>query len=216
MIDLVAGGSVPDVPFWAGVFSAGLSVICFLPYIWDTVRRRTQPDRACWLIWAVLSSISFASQWHEGATTSLWFAAAQCGGTLLICGLSIVFGAGRYFSRRNLIIFLIAGLGLVAWYFTDRATYALAIAISISLLGGMTTIYKSYLAPESETLSTWVIAFGASILGFFSVGSFDPILLAYPVYLLVLYIGILGAIGLGRWRQRIERQARDMILAGLS
>jgi hypothetical protein len=188
------------------LISGVLSVFRYLPYILDTVRRHTQPDRASWLIWSVMSSISFFSLLYEGATVSLVFTGAQVSGTLIVCALSVNGGAGSYVSRKNLGLLGGALAGLVAWYLTDTAVYSLAISISISLLGGLSTVQKAYRAPESETLTTWGMGWVASILAVLSVGQLNPILLAYPVYLLVLDTAITAAIILGRMRDARRRR----------
>lgn len=189
-----------DVLIVLALVSGVLSVFRYLPYILDTVRRQTLPDRASWLIWSVMSSISFFSLMYEGATVSLVFTAAQVSGTLIVCALSVSHGAGSYVSRKNLVLFGLACAGLVAWYITQTAVYSLAISISISLLGGASTIHKAYLDPESETLSTWGIGWVASALAVLSIGRFEPILMAYPLYLLVLDTSIIVAILTGKAR----------------
>jgi len=196
-----------EVLIGLGVLSGILSFVCFLPYISDTLRGVTQPHRASWLIWSLLSSISLISQIHEGATVSLGFSGVQVAGTVVVFLLSIRRGMGHYLSVRNLIIFAVATGGLVAWYVTDNSVYALAISISISFLAGIPTILKSYAKPQSETVSKWALAFLSALLAILSVGRVDWVLMAYPLYLVVLYIGILGAIFLGN--MRLRRQARQ-------
>jgi len=181
-----------------GALSGILSIFCYVPYIIETVKKRTQPDKASWLIWSTLGSIAFFSQVYEGATASLWFAAAQVSGTIIVFLLSIRLGAGEYLCRKNQVIFLGALCGLTAWYFTETAVYALAITISISLLGGSVTVLKAYHNPQSETLSTWVLALLASVFAVLSVGKIDWIILAYPLYLLTLYTAIVVAMLLGQ------------------
>ena len=183
-----------------GVASGVLSTFAYIPYIVDTISRRTQPQRASWLIWSVLGSIAFFSQIFEGATSSLWFAGVQVGGTIIVFVLSIWIGQGRYLSKSDYLILAAAGVGLVLWYLTENAAYALAITISISLLGGVATVVKAYREPESETLITWVVSFVASICAILSVGVLDYTLLAYPLYLFTLYLSFIVAILLGRRR----------------
>lgn len=185
-----------------GVLSGLLGLFGYIPYIIDTLRGNTQPERASWLIWSTLGTIAFFSQVYEGATDSLWFAAVQVSGTITVFLLSIKRGAGEYLSRKNQIIFLIACVGIVAWYFTETAVYALAITISISLLGGSVTVLKAYENPESETFSTWFLALLASVCAVLSVGRIDWIILAYPLYLLTLYTAIVGAMVLGNLKKR--------------
>ncbi len=188
-----------------GVASGVLSTFAYIPYILDTLARRTHPQRASWLIWSVLGSIAFFSQVFEGASSSLWFAAVQVTGTIIVFALSIRSGTGAYLSRSDYAILFAASVGLVLWYFTENAGYALAITISISLLGGLATAIKAYKDPESETLVTWVVSLIASVCAVMSVGRFDPVLLAYPLYLLTLYTAFVVAILMGRARRGLAR-----------
>ena len=88
-------------------------------------------------------------------------------------------------------------MGVLLWYLTETAAYTLVITITISLLGGVATATKAWHDPESETLMTWVISLVASVLAILSVGESDLMLLAYPIYLLVLNLLLIGAIIFG-------------------
>lgn len=184
-----------------GLISAALSTLAFLPYIRDTLARKTHPQRASWLVWSVLGSISFMSQIYEGAVQSLLFASAQVGGTILVFVLSLWLGVGGLLNRRDASVLAIAAVGLGLWFFTENAVYALGISIGISLLGGTLTVRKAYLAPWTETLSTWSFSFIAAAFALLAVGQFDPVLAAYPAYLFVLSGATSFAILAGRNRQ---------------
>ena len=90
-----------------GIASGVLSVFAFLPYILDTIARRTEPQRASWLIWAVLGSIAFMSQVFEGATSSLWFAGVQVASTIIILVLSIWVGTGKFLGKSDYMILVL-------------------------------------------------------------------------------------------------------------
>jgi len=182
------------------ITSATLSLAAFLPYIRDTLSGVTQPQRASWLIWTVLSTIAFCAQMSEGAGTTLWFAGAQAGGTIIVFALSVRHGQGLFLTRPDERILWIAAIGMVVWFFTETAAYALAMTITISLLGGTLTVIKAYRAPGTETMSCWLLGFGAACCALLSVGTLDPVLLAYPAYLFVLYGAIIIAMALGRAR----------------
>lgn len=181
-----------------GVLSALLSSFAFVPYILDTLSNRTQPQRASWLIWSILGSIALTSQIVEGATDSLWFAGVQVGGTILVFLLSIRLGVGGFLNRSDFGVLICAAIGLGLWSITESSLYALGISISISLLGGSVTVLKAYRNPESETMTTWAFSFIAACFALLSVGHFDLILMAYPLYLFVLNGAIVAAILLGR------------------
>lgn len=184
-----------------GIASAVLSICAFFTYIRDILNRRSQPQRASWLIWSVLGAIALASQVYEGATQSLWFATIQVGGTIFVFLLAITFGRGRFLLRGDMYVVLAAGIGIVLWLLTDTAVYALSITITISLLGGVMTLKKAYRDPDSETLGKWGWSFLASGCAMGAVGQFDAILLAYPAYVFALNGAVVTAIHLGRARQ---------------
>lgn len=191
-----------DILLFFGIASGVLSTFAYIPYIIDTAAKRTQPQRASWLIWSVLGSIAFVSQLYEGASSSLWFAGVQITGTIIVFVLSIWVGSGRYLTKTDYLILFAASVGLVLWYFTENAAYALAITISISLLGGIATVAKAYRNPDSETLVTWVVSFVASVCAILSVGEINFVILAYPLYLFTLYLAFIVAIVLGRARNK--------------
>lgn len=193
-------GSSFDVLVLLGILSGVLSTFAYLPYVIDTISRRTRPQRASWLIWSVLGSIAFFSQLHEGASASLWFAGVQVSGTIIVFVLSIGLGTGGFLNRNDCLVLLGALAGLVLWYFTETAVYALAITISISLLGGSITVLKAFRDPDTETMSTWFLSFIASACAIFSVGTLDWVILAYPLYLFTLNGAIVVAMLLGRLR----------------
>ncbi len=204
MIDLWL--TTPSARAVFGGLAALLSIIAYFPYILNTLRGYTRPHRACWLIWSVLATISFFSQLYEGATTSLGFAAAQAGCTTLVFLFSVVRGQGTFMSRADGMVLALAAVGLALWYMTDTAVYALAIAITISLMGGMLTVQKTYWFPDSETMSTWHLSFVAAFFAAFAVGSLDWVLLAYPIYLLILNGAIIGAWVMGQMPRARQRQ----------
>ncbi len=183
-----------------GITSAVLSCFAYVPYVLDTIAGRTHPQRASWLIWSVLGSIALGSQIFEGAGPSLWFAAIQVGGTALIFLMSITRGNGTFLRRTDGFVLAAAGIGLVLWALTDTAVYALAITITISLLGGVVTVRKAYLFPHTETLAMWFTSFIAAGFAIAAVGAWNWVLLAYPLYLLVLNGAIVGAMLHGRTR----------------
>lgn len=194
-----------DMLMVCGIVAGILSVFAFLPYIIDTLKFRTRPSRSTWMIWSVLASISFFSQLAEGATDSLWFAGVQTGGTIIIFLLSLHYGVGSLLDRFDFLVIICSVIGLWLWYTTHNAVYALAISITISILGGLLTLIKAYRWPGSETNFTWVVSFVAAIFAIISIGKVDVVMLAYPVYLFVLYGAIIVAIRMGRLRQEAAR-----------
>ena len=111
-----------------------LSFYLFVPYIKDIFKNTTKPERASWLIWAILGLVIFFAQLAKGASNSLWFTGAQVLGDLTVFILAIKYGVGGLI-KRDIIALFAAGLGLVLWYLTSEAAVALFIAIAIDATG---------------------------------------------------------------------------------
>ena len=184
-----------------GYISALLSIICILPYIRDILRLKTKPERGSWFIWTMLGFIAFFSQLAKGATNSLWLTVGQTTSVLIIFLLSLKYGYGGL-GKRDLRALIGAGIGLVLWYLTREASFALIFVIIVDSIGTLLTLLKAYKDPESETLSTWIISGTSGIFGMLAVGSLNLILLAYPFYIVLANYVIVGAILLGKGGQK--------------
>lgn len=184
-----------------GYISAALSVLMVAPYIRDILKKKTKPERASWLIWTVLGLIAFFSQLAKGATDSLWLTAGQTLAVLLVFLLSIKYGSGGLDSR-NIKALAAAVVCLIIWYLTQEAFFALCIVIVIDSIGTFLTLIKSYREPESETISTWFMSGSSGIFGMLAVGTLNPVLLLYPLYIVVANYAVVAAILIGKKRHK--------------
>lgn len=177
--------------------SAILSIIMIIPYVVDIFKKTTKPERASWLIWTVLGLIAFFSQLAKGATDSLWLTGAQTISVLIVFILSIKYGVGGL-NKQDIKALIAAGIGLLLWAITKEALYALFIVITIDFIGVFLTTIKAYKDPKSETTSTWLISGTSGIFGALAVGSFNLVLLLYPVYIIIANYTVVAAIILGK------------------
>ena len=180
-----------------GLLSGLLYFFSYFPYIKDTLRGKTKPERASWFIWATLGSIAFFSQLAKGATDSLWLSGLGTLCAIIIFILSIRYGVGG-FTKRDIIALIISGIGLLLWSITKEPAVALFLVIVVDGVGSYVTIIKSYNDPESETLITWIFDGTAGLLSMLAVGNFDLILLSYPIYICLANYATAGAILLGK------------------
>lgn len=167
-----------------GYLSGLLGIASIFPYVRDILRLKTKPQRITWLIYSVLGSISFFSQLAKGATHSLWLPGMITINVVIIFLLSIKYGVGG-FAKKDYIVLCIAAFGLLAWYIFHEAAIALYIVILVDASGTYLTIEKARKYPETETVSLWILS---SLGGFFSslaVGSFNIVLLSYPLFIML-------------------------------
>lgn len=180
-----------------GYLSGFFITISYLPYIIDILKLKTKPQRTSFFIWSLLGSIAFFSQLAKGASNSLWLPATDTTLTIVIFLLSIKHGKGG-FSRRDHLALAVTGLGLLLWYLTNEAAIALYSVIMIDASATYLTVHKAYHEPETETIIAWTLASLGGLFAVFAVGSFDIILLSYPVYICLANAAVVVAILLGR------------------
>ena len=188
-----------------GLFSGLLAASSYIPYTRDILKKKAQPERATWLIWSVLASIAFISQLSKGARQSLWFTGLDSAGTFLTFALAIRFGLGSL-KKRDTIALLLAGFGLVLWYFTHNAIYALLITVVVDAIGTGLTVWKTFEHPDTETYLMWALVCVAGLLAVASIGTFNATLILYPCYIFVANFSVIVAIFLGRKLARPNNQ----------
>jgi hypothetical protein len=187
-----------------GLFAGFLALISYLPYTKDIIAKKVKPERATWLIWSLLAAIAFFSQLSKGATQSLWFTGLDSIGAFIILGLAFKFGIGGL-RKRDTIALILAALGLVLWYFSNNAIYALAITMAVDFIGASLTVWKTYVDPDSETYLMWLMVSIASILAIISVGKWNISLMIYPFYILLANLAVVFAIFFGHKRKKISQ-----------
>jgi len=190
-----------------GLIAGVLGFVCCIPYIRDILLKKTKPERASWLIWTVLGGISFLSQLAKGASNSLWMTGADTLGVAITFILALRYGIGGLTSR-DIKALLVALIGLVLWYFTKEPAFALIIVILVDGAGAVLTILKAYADPSSETMSTWFLSGLSGFVAAFAVGSFNWILLSYPIYIGIANWSVIGAMLLGKRKTSGKKRDR--------
>ncbi len=190
---------------------AAVSVVFFLlavpPYIIDTLKGKTKPERATWFVFSVLGIIAFISQAKLGATWSLVFSGVDTLGSLIILGLSIKSGVGGW-TRLDRIALVIAATGVVIAVFAHQPIIALLGNIMADISGTILTMYKTFHAPDTETTISWLLTGTSAFMGVLSVGSWNIALLLYPMYIMLANYAIPATQLVGRlhWRTNPQPQ----------
>lgn len=180
-----------------GIISGILGCICVFPYIRDILLKKTKPERASWFIWTILGSIAFFSQLAKGATNSLWLTGIDTLGVAITFLLALRYGKGGL-SKKDITALVVALSGVIIWYFTKDAAFALCIVILIDGAGAILTILKAFENPESETMSMWILSGLSGLAAALAVGSFDWVLLSYPIYIWLINWMVAAAMIAGR------------------
>jgi hypothetical protein len=184
-----------------GLAAALVAIADTIPYIRDTLGGSTLPHRGTWLIWSLLSVLVFFSQRADGASWSLVAAGMQVVLNGAIFVLAVRRGVGGV-SVADRLMLAIAAAGALGWVVADAPFVATACVVAADLLGLAMMLPKTYRDPESETLATFALASVSAALATAAVGSADPALVIYPIYLCLGNLGLAILIHRARLRRR--------------
>jgi hypothetical protein len=198
-----------------GLAAALVAIAGTIPYVRDTLDGSTRPHRGTWLIWTLLSVLVFFSMRADGAGWSLVVAGMQ----VILNGLIFVLAARRGVGGVSLtdrMMLAIAATGAIGWLVAGDPLVATAGVVAADLVGLAMMLPKTYRDPESETLATFALASVSGALATAAVGSVDPALLIYPIYLCVGNLGLALLIHRARLRQRPMASDRAAAAFGTS
>ncbi len=168
-----------------GIIAGIIGFLAFVPYILDTLSRRTKPNKATWIIWAILGIIIAASYYSAGARDTVWLPAGYAVGILVIAALSLKYGDEGW-SFLDKACLLGAGAGLCLWAATGEPATAYYLTTIVDAIGAVPTIAKAYKRPETESRPAWAMFLVADVLNLMAIGEWTLLIALYPVYVTVL------------------------------
>lgn len=163
-----------------GVLSAVIFIVGDVPYLRDTILKKTKPQRVTWGVVFLLNCIGFANQYASGADNSLWIFGAAVIMTGLIFAASIRSGVGGY-ARLDIFSMVASLAGVMLWFIFDSPTFSILMNIFVAVVALIPTFVKARKAPETETRITWLLGTISVALAAVSVGEWNPWLLILPV-----------------------------------
>ena len=181
----------------AGKTAGFLSLIGFIPYLLTTLKGKTRPNRATWIIWTVVGIALLASYKEAGATDAIWVTVANVIAFGAVVGLSFKYGEGNW-TPLDLGCLVSAGVGFFLWWFFDSPLPTLYISILVDLIGALPTLKKAYLDPEGEDRLTWFLFWMANTINLFAIEKAGFAMWAYPVYLFLISGAIMAILFMTR------------------
>jgi hypothetical protein len=195
-----------------GLISGVLTIASYFPYTIDIFAKRAKPERASWLIWSLTGGLAFFSQLSKGATQSLWFPGIDAIGCVFTFILSIRFGLGGL-KKRDIISLVVVAGGLLAWYISNNAIFALFASVGLDTIGAILTSWKTFEDSSTETYAPWLLILAASFFSVLAVGKISWVLLLYPVCIFFSTLAILGAKFFGRKPVTMPELAKEYPLS---
>lgn len=176
-----------------------LTLFSAVPYLRDTMRGTTKPQRTSWFVFAVVAIVAAAGQLANSSSAGAILAIGSAVGVTAIAVASISHGVGGDTSgdRQALLTLMI---GLLLWAITNRPIIAVAVAILVDTPALLLTLRKAATDPKSETLSMWVVDGAAGFVTIAAASSLGTHHLLYPAYHAISNLAVSVAILRGQIR----------------
>ncbi len=168
-----------------GIVSSIIFLIGDLPYVIDTIKGKTKPQRTSWGIIFFLNSVGFANQWASGARNSLWLFGASVIMTGAIFFASLFKGVGGH-AKLDFLVLAAALVGVGLWFVFDSPAVSVVVTWVVAIFSLLPTIAKAKKHPETETKITWLLGAISTLLAAISVGKLDWQLLLLPINATIL------------------------------
>ncbi|WP_375489095.1 hypothetical protein [uncultured Jatrophihabitans sp.] len=169
------------------LLGAALTLFGTVRYIWQTVHGRTKPNRVTWTLWATAPIIGFFAQLDKGVGLPSILTLSVGLGPAAILAASFV-NPGSYWriGRFDIACGLVSVAALVIWLSLDDPTPAVVFAVFADLMGGIPTLRKSWIAPETEQASVFALSALNGAITVLTIDHWNVATWAFPVYIAVL------------------------------
>lgn len=168
-----------------GILAAIVYLAAFTRYVYAMLKAGNRPNRATWLIWALLGFVLLGSYYASGAKDTLPLLLVNQIGMISVFLLSLKYGQGGV-DKFDIACLAGAAVSLLSWAITNNPVYALMLGITTDFIGALPTIKKAMTKEPNEDKITWflfLIGNGINFLGS-DMSSFSNYI--YPLYMTLL------------------------------
>lgn len=148
------------------------AIVGNIPYLRDVLRKKIQPHPYTWLVWSVVSGISFSGQYIKGAGIGALPTGVAESFTIIIFFCSLRYGF-RDIKPIDHVFLLCALLGLVPWYLTNDPTLSIIIVVTMDVIAFIPTLRKTWSQPSTETPLLFSMNVLRHILTLFSLQAYN-------------------------------------------
>lgn len=131
------------------------AILAYIPYIKDTLKRKTRPHAFSWLIWGTMSMVAFYAQYSDGGGAGTWAIAFTAVADYIIFFFALYKGE-HTITITDWLSLLAAFVGLGLWTVHDQPPMSLILISAVGIVGFIPTVRKSMEKPQQETISTYV------------------------------------------------------------
>lgn len=165
---------------WAGIIAIALALIEYVPYLIDTLRRKTKPHVYSWFVWSLVTALAFGLQVSHGGGLGSIVTVAAVVPQFIIFFLAIKHGT-KNITTKDTIFLILSLTAIVLWLLARQPILSVILVALIDMLGFVPTIRKSWHKPHQETVSTFGLNSLRHALGILALSNYNFVTLLYPL-----------------------------------
>jgi hypothetical protein len=167
------------------IIAAIIAIVGNVPYLRDVIRKRVQPHPYTWLVWTIVSGVTFFGALQKGAGVGAIPTGAAEIFTVIIFFFSLQYGF-KQIKRVDTYFLIIALLGLIPWALTKDPTISVIIVVSIDLVAFIPTLRKTWQHPKSETPLLFSMNVVRHILTLFSLQAYNIATMLHSISMIIV------------------------------
>lgn len=185
------------------IFTA-IGVLCMLTsygiYIYSIYNGKTKPHPFSWLIWGLLTAVTFFAQISDNGGIETLITALS---TIISLGIATV----AFFTQNNIIIsksdkivFLLSLCSIPLWIITETPLWSVILVTLINIGGFYPTYRKSWTDPEQESWLSYIIGGIKHVFTLIALENISVITSLTPVSAIIMSFGLILLIFIRKWR----------------
>lgn len=185
-----------------GLIAAAVAVINYLPYLIGVIKKTLKPHAFSWIIWTLMTSITFVAQLSDGAGPGAWATGATAV-TLFIIAILASRNRGYNITFSDKLSFVGALAAIPIWLITGNPLWAVIVVVTIESLGFFPTYRKAFSHPHVESATAFVLTIVKYCLALAALENYTLTTTLFPIALIVLSSALVFEI---LWRRKFIRQ----------
>ncbi len=167
------------------IIGAVIAIAGNIPYLLDVIKKRVEPHPYTWLVWTIVSGVTFFGALAKGAGVGVIPTGAAEIFTIIIFFLSLRYGF-KNIRRIDTYFLIIALFGLIPWALTKDPTISVIIVVAIDLVAFIPTLRKTWKQPRTETPALYSMNVVRHILTLFSLQAYNIATMLHSIAMIVV------------------------------
>ncbi len=149
-----------------------LAIVGNVPYLKNVLQKKIQPHPYTWLVWSIVSAVTFFGQLMKGGGIGSIPAGVAEAFTIVIFLFSLRYGF-KNIMKKDTYFLIFALLGLIPWALTNDPTISVITVVSIDVIAFIPTLRKTWQYPRTETPILYAMNVLRHLLTLFSLQTYN-------------------------------------------